>query len=71
MPNKFAEIVEDIKTLSFLEKQELQELIEKYLIEERREEIYQNHIQSLIEMNKKSLKFSNKTATLKEMLSND
>ena len=48
MSSSFAEIVEEIKALSIPEKQELHELIEKYLIEERREEIYlgREHLKS-------------------------
>jgi hypothetical protein len=39
MSQTFAEIVEDIKRLSIGEKEELHELLRKYLIEERRREI--------------------------------
>jgi hypothetical protein len=50
MTGSFAEIVEEVKALSTQEKQDLHELIEKYLIEERREEIYQNYLSSLSEL---------------------
>jgi hypothetical protein len=50
MSYTFAEIVEEVKHLSVEEKKELQELIEKYLIEERRKEIYQNYQESLDEL---------------------
>jgi len=39
----FVNVVEDVKQLSIEEKQELKDLIDGYLIEERREEIYQNY----------------------------
>ena len=42
--SNFAEIVEEVKVLSTQQKQELHKLIEKYLIEERREEIYQSYM---------------------------
>ena len=42
MSQTFAEIVEDVKQLSPGEKEELQELLKKYLIEERRREIHEN-----------------------------
>ncbi len=69
--SSFAEIVEEIKALSAQEKQELHELIEKYLIEERREEIYLNHIASLSELDDTKDEFSSETDKLKGMLLND
>jgi hypothetical protein len=42
MSQTFAEIVEDVKQLSPAEKEELQELLRKCLIEERRAEIREN-----------------------------
>jgi len=42
MSQTFAEIVEDVKQLSVGEKEELHELLKKYLIEERRREIREN-----------------------------
>lgn len=50
MSSSFAEIVEGVQALSIEEKLELHDLIEKYLIEERREEIYQNYIDGLSEL---------------------
>ncbi len=57
MSTSFAEIVEEVKALSIQEKQELHELIEKYLIEERREEIYQSYTSSLSELQDGNLSF--------------
>jgi metal-responsive CopG/Arc/MetJ family transcriptional regulator len=54
MSSSFAAIVEEIKALSFPEKQELDELIEKYWIEERSEEIYQSYIHTLSEIEDKN-----------------
>ena len=71
MSNNFAELVEEVKALSVQEKQELQGLIENYLIEERREEIYENYLQSQAELNKGEITFSSDTDALKEMLLND
>jgi hypothetical protein len=42
MSQTFAEIVEDVQQPSFAEKEELQELLRKYLIQERRREIREN-----------------------------
>ncbi len=47
---KFNELIETIKSLSSEEKEEIKFLIERYLIEERREEIYQNYQKSLKEL---------------------
>lgn len=66
--NTFTEVVEEVKALTFQEKEELQKLIKKYLIEERREEIYQNCIQGLAELKAGKLEFSSDTVTLKRML---
>jgi len=71
MSNNFAELVEEVKALSVQEKQELQGLIEKYLIEERREEIHENYLQRQTELNKGEIAFSSDTDALKEMLLND
>jgi hypothetical protein len=71
MSSSFAEIVEEIKALSTPEKKELHELIEKYLVEERREEIYQRYIRSLSESEDNQAEFTSDTDRLKEMLLND
>lgn len=64
MSSNFAEIVEEVKALSAQEKQELRNLIEKYLIEEGRQEIYESYIHSLNELSEGKLEFSNETDTL-------
>ena len=71
MSSTFAKIVEEVKFLSVGEKQELRELIEKYLIEERREEIFDNYAQSVTELQEGKLEFSDYTDTLKGLLLND
>jgi hypothetical protein len=67
MSNNFAELVEEVKALSAQEKQELRGLIENYLIEERREEIYEHYLQSQAELNKGEIAFSSDTDTLTRM----
>lgn len=71
MSSSFAELVEEVKTLSVQEKEELQQLIEKYLIEERRDEILDNYVHSLTKLDEGKLEFSNDTDTLKGMLLSD
>ncbi len=68
MKDSFAEVVEEVKALSTEEKLELQLLIEKYLIEERRQEIHENYQASQKELNEGKLSFSNDVSVLKGML---
>jgi len=71
MTHNFAEIVEEIKQLSTEEKEELQDLLEKYLVEQRRHEIYVNYQSSLKELEENKLTFSNDIDKLREMLAHD
>ena len=64
----FNQIVEDIKKLSFSEKEELQLLLEKYLIEARRDEIHSNFEESKSEYKKGKTKFSSDISKLKKSL---
>ena len=58
MAQDFATVVEDVKQLSTAEKEELQELLRLYLIEERRSEIQRHYEASLEEVRDGSLTFS-------------
>lgn len=71
MSGSFAEVVEEVKALSIQEKQELHQLIEKYLIEARREEIFEGYVDSQVEFDQGKLKFSGQTTELRGMLSDD
>ena len=71
MSQTFAQVVEDVKQLSPAEKQELQELLRKYVIEERRREILENGEAALEEYSEGKLTFSSDIETLKEQLSHD
>lgn len=68
MNTTFGDLVEDIKKLSFTEKEEIKFLIEKFLIEEKREAIYKNYQESLIEVEENKLEFSDDIDKLEEML---
>jgi hypothetical protein len=68
MKDSFAEVVEEVKNLSTEEKLELQILIGKYLVEEKRQEIYENHQASLTELKEDKLVFSSDVNVLKGML---
>ncbi len=68
MKDSFAEVVEEVKNLSTEEKLELQTLIEKYLAEEKRQEIYDNYQSSLNELKEGKLVFSSDVDGLKGTL---
>lgn len=53
----FCEIVESVKKLSTEEKEEIKSLVEHYLIEEKREEIYTNYLLSKKREKEGKLKF--------------
>ena len=61
---KFSTIIEEVQKLSIDEKEELHLLLEKYLVEARRDEIFENHRSSLTE----NLKFSSSINTLRASL---
>jgi hypothetical protein len=68
MNTNFAEVVEDVKQLSFDEKRELKDLLEIYLIEERRQQIFENGEQSKQESQNGELKFSSNLDELRTAL---
>ena len=68
MNSEFADVVEKVKRLSPEEKQELKFLLDRYLIESRREEIYGNYKQSEREAGEAKLKFSGDLKKLKKMI---
>ncbi|MGK7894537.1 MAG: hypothetical protein AB4372_13150 [Xenococcus sp. (in: cyanobacteria)] len=64
----FSDVVENIKRLSFEEKQEIQVLLSQYLREERRDDIYDNYKKSLIEEQNNELNFSSNVDELKNLM---
>ncbi len=68
MKVSFVDVVEDVKQLSIEEKQELKDLIDSYLIEERREEINQNYQKSRQNLADGNLRFSADLDELEAML---
>ena len=62
-------LIENIKNLSLPDKEELKNLIEKYIIEEKRDRIYQNYLKSLEEYQQKNkLKFSSDINELQKII---
>lgn len=68
MNTNFAGVVEEVKQLSLDEKSELKDLLESYLIEERRQEITENGEESRREFQSGELKFSSNVDELMESL---
>ncbi|MEH2121750.1 hypothetical protein [Nostoc sp.] len=64
----FSDVVEAIKSLSSEEKLELQLLLQQYLREERREEIYQNFQAAQVEQQNSELKFSSNIDELRQLI---
>ena len=60
----FVDLVEDVKRLTFGEKKELRDLIDNYLVEERRDEILRNYEASKLEV----LESSSDIDRLRELL---
>jgi hypothetical protein len=64
----FHSIVKDVYGLPIEEKQELYQLLERNIIEERRTEIYTNYKLTKKEEDEKKLIFSNDVKRLKKLL---
>jgi len=65
---RFGNLVDEVRKLSTEEKEEPKFLIEKYLLEERREQIYENYQESLKELRAGKLRFSRDLNKLKKSL---
>ena len=68
MSATFATLVENMRSCSTEEKLELKSLLERSLIEERREEILADHRRSLAEFKTRKPKFSSSISELKKSL---
>jgi hypothetical protein len=64
----FSDVVEVIKSLSTDEKHEIQLLLQQYLREERRDEIYNNFKLSQVEHQNGELKFSSDVDELRQLI---
>ncbi|MBD2206864.1 hypothetical protein H6G33_21190 [Calothrix sp. FACHB-1219] len=64
----FSDVVEAIKRLSTEEKLEIQLLLQQYLREEKREEIYRNYQAAQVEQQKGELKFSSDINELRQLI---
>jgi hypothetical protein len=68
MSPSFESLVEEVRTRSIEEKEELRFLLERDLVEERREEILRNHRRSQAELKRGKIKFSSSIQDLKKSL---
>lgn len=64
----FSDVVEVIKSLSTDEKREIHLLLQQYLREERRDEIYNNFRLAQVEQQTGELKFSSNIEELKQLI---
>ena len=64
----FNDVVEVIKGLSTDEKQEIQLLLNQYIREKRRDEIYDNFKLAQVEQQKGELKFSSNINELRQLI---
>jgi hypothetical protein len=64
----FSDVVEAVKGLSMAEKSEMQLLLQQYLREERRDEMYENCLAAKAEEAAGQLKFSANTDELRRLL---
>ena len=71
MSQTFADVVEDVRQLSPAEREELQEIIKKSLIEERRREIIQNCEVGMQELREGKLTFTSDIEELQKQLADD
>ncbi len=64
----FSDVVEGVKNLSTDEKREIQRLLQQYLLEERRDEIYKNFKSAQTEAQAEELIFSADIEELKRQM---
>ncbi len=64
----FSDVVEVIKSLPADQKRAIQLLLQQYLREERRDEIYDNFQSAQVEQKKGELKFSSNINELKKLM---
>ncbi|TVQ20358.1 MAG: hypothetical protein EA367_08810 [Leptolyngbya sp. DLM2.Bin15] len=64
----FSDVVEVVKNLSTDEKREIQLLLQQYIREERRDEMYTNFKAAQVEQQKGELKFSSNIEDLQQLI---
>jgi len=65
---RYDTLTETVKLLPAEEKEDLKFLIERYLIDEKREEIYKDYQESLKEVSEGRLEFSSDVDKLREII---
>jgi len=64
----FHTLVDEIRDLSLAEKQDMRTLLDRFVAEERREEIARSHEESLEELRQGRLEFTSNPSQLRRML---
>jgi hypothetical protein len=68
MQTTFNDLVDNVRKLTLIEKMEIKKILEKSIIEEEREKIYDSYYASREEHSKNKLKFSNDLTELRKMI---
>ena len=68
---QYSEITESIQSMKYEDKIELKELLNHYLIEDRRENIYKNYQKSKKEVSSGKIKYYKSAKELRKALEND
>ena len=68
MQTRFSDLVDNIRNLSLSEKIEIKNILEKSIIEEERDKIYDFYLESKKEFREKKLSFSNDIEHLRKMI---
>ncbi len=66
MEIRYDVLIESVKKLPLHDKEDLRRLLDRYIMEERREEIYKNYLESLSEFKENKLHFSSDIEELKK-----
>lgn len=67
----FDHVVDIVQKLSLDEKEEVKSILERSIIEQRREAIYRNHLRSMKELKQGKIKFTRNLNELKRMMAEE
>lgn len=68
MQMTFSDLVNNVRNLTLNEKMEIKHILEKYIIEERRNEIHDSYLESKKEHKENQLNFSDNIDQLRNMI---
>ncbi|MEO6695768.1 MAG: hypothetical protein ABIY50_04810 [Ignavibacteria bacterium] len=67
----YTKLISEIQDLPYEEKENLRDILEKYLIDERRDDIYKNFQDASQELSEGKVKFTDDIDALKKMVKDD